>query len=237
LDEAWFVLVHVTIEAQAGPGLAALQPLQAAAQAQDEKAVLAHLTTLAAAIDTMLITLDRMYEHCDPYVYYHRVRPYMFGWRNNPVLPGGLIYEGVDAFGGRPVEFYGETGAQSTVIPSIDAALGIAHASDEMRVYLRAMLDYVPPAHRAFVHALEAGPSVRDYVMRSGTAALRDAYNGCVARVEAFRGKHLQLAADYIFKQNKDAALGTGGTSFMTYLGKHRQETRASLLPGGEHLP
>jgi hypothetical protein len=40
----------------------------------------------------------------------------------------------------------------------------------------------------------------------------------------------MQLAADYIFKQNKDAALGTGGTSYLAYLGKHTRETRASLL-------
>ncbi len=232
LDEAWFVLVHVTIEAQAGPGLCALQPAQQAARAGDADAVTAHLRTLAGALDQMQATLERMIERCDPYVYYHRVRPYMFGWKNNPALPNGLIYEGVDAYGGKAVEFYGETGAQSTVIPSIDAALGIAHEHDDMRAYLRAMLDYAPPAHREFVLALEQGPSIRAFVQRAcaGSPLLRDAYNGCVERVERFRLKHMQLAADYIFKQNKDAELGTGGTSYMTYLGKHTRETRASLL-------
>ena len=34
-------------------------------------------------------------EKCDPYVYYHRVRQPMSGWRSNPRLPHGLIYEGV----------------------------------------------------------------------------------------------------------------------------------------------
>lgn len=232
MDESWFALIHVSIEALAGPGLAALPVMQIAAANADSAALEVHLKTLAQALDAMLAMLDRMRERCDPYIYYQRVRPFMFGWRNNPALPGGLIYENVAEYRGAPMQFYGETGAQSTVIPAIDAALGIAHEHDEMRDYLRAMLDYVPPAHRVFVEALERGPSVRGFAA-SSTAAVRDAYNACVERVEHFRAQHLQLAADYIYKQNKDAALGTGGTSFMTYLGKHHAETRAAkLLPG-----
>lgn len=230
MDEAWFVLMHVSIEALAAPGLAALPRAQAAAARGDAAQLTGELAVLATSLDAMLTTLPRMYERCDPYVYYHRVRPFMFGWRNNPELPHGMIYESVAEYGGRPMQFYGETGAQSTVIPSIDAALGISHEHDEMRAYLRAMLEYAPPAHRAFVESLERGPSVRDFVQRRENAELMEAYDGCIERVERFRAFHLQLAADYIFKQNRDAAVGTGGTSFMTYLGKHRSETASARL-------
>jgi indoleamine 2,3-dioxygenase len=230
MDEAWFVLVHVSIEALAAPGLAALPRMQAAAVREDTAQLTGELAVLATSLDAMLAMLPRMYERCDPYVYYHRVRPFMFGWRNNPALPAGMVYEGVAEYGGRPMQFYGETGAQSTVIPSIDAALGISHEHDEMRAYLRAMLDYAPPAHRAFVESLERGPSVRAFVQRRTNAELTEAYDGCIERVERFRAFHLQLAADYIFKQNRDAAVGTGGTSFMTYLGKHRSETASARL-------
>jgi indoleamine 2,3-dioxygenase len=232
MDEAWFILVHVSIEALAAPGLAALPRMQAAAAQQDDDELLASFAALAAALDSMHAMLERMYERCDPYVYYRRVRPFMFGWRNNPELPHGMVYEGVAEYDGRPMQFYGETGAQSTVVPSIDAALGIAHERDEMRDYLRAMLEYAPPAHRNFVFSLESGPSVRAYVQQRASAMLRDAYDACVAALERFRSLHMQLAADYIFKQNRDAALGTGGTTFMTYLGKHRSETHAARLIG-----
>jgi indoleamine 2,3-dioxygenase len=47
------------------------------------------------------------------------------GWRNNDVLPQGLIYEGL--WGNQPQQLYGETGAQSTVVHALDAALGIKH--------------------------------------------------------------------------------------------------------------
>lgn len=40
-----------------------------------------------------------MGEKCDPAIYYQRVRLPMSGWRNNPDLPEGLVYEG--QFGGQ----------------------------------------------------------------------------------------------------------------------------------------
>ena len=40
--------------------------------------------------------MNRMPEKCDPFIYYNRVRPYIFGWKNNPATPDGVIYEGVD---------------------------------------------------------------------------------------------------------------------------------------------
>ena len=33
-----------------------------------------------------------MPERCDPYIYFHRVRPYIHGWKDNPALGAGLIY-------------------------------------------------------------------------------------------------------------------------------------------------
>jgi len=46
-------------------------------------------------------------------IYFHRVRPYIYGWKNNPSLPNGLIYEGVLEYGGQGQILRGETGAQS----------------------------------------------------------------------------------------------------------------------------
>jgi indoleamine 2,3-dioxygenase len=175
-----------------------------------------------------------MPENCDPYIYYHRVRPYLHGFSENPVL-----YQGVAAYAGRPQTFFGETGAQSTIIPSLDAALGIEHSTDSLRIYLNKMRDYMPPAHRAFLGAIENGPSIRQIVLgrADGNAALRDAYNACVALVEQFRAKHLEYAATYIHKQAQQgynsSHYGTGGTPFMAYLKKHRDETGRHTVPPG----
>ncbi len=234
-DEDWFGITHLEIEARAVPAIQALEPAQAAAERDDPHALASHLHTIATALDAMGETLRRMPEGCDPYVYYHRIRPYVHGWKDNPALPDGLVYEGVNAFGGRPQRFRGGTGAQSALFQAFDAALGVQHERDSLHAYLLEMRDYMPPAHRAFVERLEAGPSVRDSVRSNGHPALLEAYNGCLQRIEAFRQAHLKYAAVYVSKQARQAGdgaagLGTGGTPFMASLKRYREETGAHRL-------
>jgi indoleamine 2,3-dioxygenase len=102
LDEEWFVVVHIQIEREAGPGLAGLARALNGAFADKEDEALLGLASLARAQEAMRDTLLRMKERCDPYVYYTRVRPYIHGWKNNPALPNGLGYEEVAAYEGRP---------------------------------------------------------------------------------------------------------------------------------------
>ena len=47
----------------------------------------------------------------------------------------GVVFQGVD--GGAPTFLRGETGAQSTIIPSLDVVLGVAHKQDSLRVMLQ----------------------------------------------------------------------------------------------------
>src|SRR5207244_5215542 len=124
------------------------------------------------ALEKMHATMSRMPEFCDPYIYYNRVRPYIHGWKNQPALSQGLIYEGVAEYRGRPQQFRGETGAQSSIVPALDAVLNISHKNDPLREYLMEMRQYMPPAHRAFIEHLEAGPSVRKFVLDQNSRAL-----------------------------------------------------------------
>src|SRR5262249_38266250 len=131
--------------------------------------------------------------------------------------------------------FHGETGAQSSIIPCLDAALGIRHRSDELRVYLMAMHQYMPRAHVRFLAGLESRSDViRSFVSSSADRSLREVYDTCVGLVEAFRSTHLEYAARYIQKQASvganSTAYGTGGTPFMRYLKKHRDETRLARV-------
>lgn len=235
IDEEWFILIHVDIERHAAPGLAALHACLDAAERKDAETLERLLGTVRDAIDHMYETLRRMPEWCDPYVYYHRVRPYIHGWKNHPDLPDGLIYEGVAAYAGLPQQFRGETGAQSAIVPSLDAALGISHKEDLLGTYLMEMRTYMPPDQRVFIESLEARGSVRPFVEYAARHRLTELYNDCVAGVERFRSLHLEYAASYIFQQAQtDAknphAVGTGGTPFMQYLKKHRDETAQHQL-------
>jgi indoleamine 2,3-dioxygenase len=236
-DEEWFVLIHVAIEAAAGPGLEAIVAAQRAVANEDPERVADQLAIIARSVAAMNRILLRMPERCDPYIYFRRVRPYIHGWANQPSLPSGIVYEGVEEYAGKPQKFRGETGAQSSIIPALDAALGITHAEDMLRSYLNEMRDYMPAKHRMFIEAVEAGPSVRDFVLRHGQAhpTLRDLYNSAIDEIGNFRSTHLQYAHSYINKQTRGDArnpnsIGTGGTPFVPYLTKHRNETKSHRI-------
>jgi len=235
-DEEWFILIHIEIEKKAGKALKAIEDAQNAVSENDADQLEVALTNLRSALAAMYEVLGRMPERCDPYIYFHRVRPYIFGWRNNPSLPDGVIYEGVDEYQGVGQKFRGETGAQSAIIPAMDAVLGIDHEKDELREYLMEMRMYMPPKHVAFIEAVEAGPSVRNFVTIAKRASLTTVFNDCVELVANFRAMHLEYAGTYIHAQaqatpGNPSAVGTGGTPFMTYLRKHRDETKKQTLP------
>lgn len=229
IDEEWFVLVHIDIEAKASKALQALIPAQEAAHHQDSAALLTALQKMEASLQTICTTLDRMPERCDPYIYYNRVRPYIHGSKNNPALPKGLIYD--TCFNNQPQFFRGETGAQSSIIPALDRTLGITHQEDDLSIYLKEMQDYMPKAHREFLSALEKNGPIRDFITQHHTKlpALRVLYNQCIDLMVRFRITHLKYAALYIQKQSQHSSanpttLGTGGTPFMDYLFKHQKE-------------
>lgn len=243
LDEEWFVVIHIQIERQAGPGLEGLvRAITGAAEDKADKAVLG-LQALATAQTAMGETLLRMKERCDPYVYYTRVRPYIHGWKNSPTLPNGLLYEGVADYAGRPQQFRGETGAQSSIVPCLDAGLGITHVPDPLTVYLQEMRDYMPPRHRSFLEALEHAIDERGRPLLSGYVRDRKlrhpdlwtAYCACVDLLAQFREIHVGYADSYIHRQHQSlasnpTAVGTGGTPFMAYLQKHLDETKQALV-------
>lgn len=243
LDEEWFVVIHIQIERQAGPGLTGLiQAVNGAAYDKSDD-VLAGLRSLAASLTAMRDTLLRMKERCDPYVYYNRVRPYIHAWKNSPALPNGLMYEGITAYKGQLQQFRGETGAQSSIVPCLDAGLGITHAPDPLTAYLQEMREYMPPQHQAFLHAIEAAtdtdgkPLLSGYIrgQKSHHPALWDAYCTCVDLLAQFREIHIGYADGYIHRQHQvhasnPSAVGTGGTPFMAYLQKHLDETKRALV-------
>ena len=139
LDEAWFTLVHVAMEAQAGPAVHAALRAQEAAMSGDSAECERRLSTLHSALTSVNAVFWRMPERCDPYIYYNRVRPWIHGWKNHPLTPDGVVYEGVAEFDGKPQKFRGETGAQSSITPLLDAALGVVHESSVLSEHLLEM--------------------------------------------------------------------------------------------------
>jgi indoleamine 2,3-dioxygenase len=235
VDENWFVLVHVAIEAEAGVLLDNAVALIAAAEQADAAEAERLLVEMDAAWERIYGHFARMPERCDPYVYFHRVRPYIHGWANNPALGEGLIYEGVERFTGRPQAFRGQTGSQSSIVPAMDALFQVGHSDDPLKAFLTELHQYRPMAHRRFIEDLGERSNVREFVGKAGSPSLTAAFNACIEQTARFRTRHLEYAASYINKQagsiaGNDPDVGTGGTPFMRYLKKHRDENRAQVI-------
>lgn len=221
-DAAWFSLIHVEIEAEAAPAITAIQTAAAATQQDDRAGVIAALEAIINSLMTMMRTFGRMKEGCDTDVYYQTIRAYMFGFDD-------VIYEGVAEFGETPVSFRGETGAQSTVIPALVAAMGLQHRENGLSEHLRIMRDYMPKPHRDFLAAIDR-QLIRDYTAKHHVdSKLRGAYNTCLQAILRFRRLHLHMANEYIAKKVTDPR-GTGGTLFMEWLGQLIAETEAQML-------
>ena len=230
VDEDWFVTIHVCIEDAASDAIEACQKIAQCNETSSEKEILNLLNQIAESMKKVNLIFARMPEKCDPYIYYHRVRPFIFGTKDNPDLKKGLIYEG--QFENKPQFFRGETGAQSSIIPSLDGALQISHTKDNLRHYLNEMRDYMPPKHREFINSLENKSMLKQLI--SDSNKLIKKYNDCLEEIRVFRAMHLEYAGTYIHKQSQienpfgrggSTITGTGGTPFMKYLKKHRDET------------
>ena len=230
VDEDWFVTIHVCIENAAADAMAACAEISMLETDSPENKSIELLNRIVISMKKVNEIFARMPEKCDPYIYYHRVRPFIFGTKDNPDLKNGLIYKG--EFKNQPQFFRGETGAQSSIIPSLDGALQITHTKDHLRHYLNEMRDYMPPKHREFMEVLEKNSQVKKII--KGSKKLTNLYNDCLEEIRAFRAMHLEYAGTYIFKQAQiknpfgrggSTITGTGGTPFMAYLKKHRDET------------
>ena len=237
IDEDWFVTIHVCIEHAANKAIQSAFNISLKTETSNcnEKVLLDELTSIKEAMLEVNHIFRKMPEKCDPYIYYHRVRPYIFGWKNNPALPDGLIYE--SCFDEKPQLFRGETGAQSSIVPTLDALLNVVHERDELREYLDEMKSYMPPSHRELIKFIEVTSKVKEQV--SSNKMLMELYDDCCQEISIFRSQHLRYAADYIHNQSTKSTLfgsggskvrGTGGTPFMKYLKKHRDETDSSKI-------
>ena len=231
VDAEWLVTIHVCIEDASGDAIDAAYKLSKLNETNNVNDFSIELRRIIKSLKAVNKIFSRMPEKCDPYVYYHRVRPYIFGTKDNPDLKQGLIYE--NQFNNEPQFFRGETGAQSSIIPLLDGALGVEHTNDNLRHYLNEMRDYMPPKHRKMIEYVEKTSQAKKFIDKS--KKLTKEYNGCLEEIRKFRAMHLEYAATYIHKQAQvnntfgtggSTIRGTGGTPFMKYLKKHRDETQ-----------
>ena len=214
--------------------------------------VTAQLKKVAEAIKDICTSLSNMREGCHPFIFYHRVRPFLSGWKDNPTLIDGVIYRGV--LNDARQKYYGGSAAQSSLLPFLDIALGISHDSIKSKDFLLAMRDYMIKSHKEFLEYIETIACIRPFVLENIKDdaklqkvlkdELRIEYDNCVSNLQSFRTGHISLVAEYILAQQKRGdsknlegsagGKGTGGTDLMNFLKPIRDVCGNNLI---EPLP
>jgi indoleamine 2,3-dioxygenase len=238
LDESWFYLVSVAIEARAGPIIPLmLKAIEAARYGGNTGSAIVTecLRSFAERLDELGSLLTRMYESCDPHVFYHRIRPFLAGSKNmaDSGLPRGVCFDtgsGQDEF----VEFSGGSNAQSSIIQFFDLVLGVEHRPTGMKApttalasdsehstsskssvkarggpshnFILEMRKYMPGPHRRFLEHMSRIANIREFVdERQHDRALVTAFDACLAMLRAFRDKHIQMVSRYIVVKSREA--------------------------------
>ncbi|NXU13767.1 I23O2 dioxygenase, partial [Pardalotus punctatus] len=244
-----FILVTLLVEKAAVPGIKAIVWALCAILRRDEETLHRALEELAGAIEAMSKALRQMHDYVDPEVFYAVIRIFLSGWKDNPAMPHGLIYEGVSQ---EPMAFSGGSAAQSTVLHAFDELLGICHREDSA-AFLHRMRDYMPPPHRAFVEEIHRAVSLKQHVLSSGDTRLCAAFNRCVSALTDFRSYHITVVTKYITIAAAKAkagragpgaragpaggklpsaleAKGTGGSHIFSFLKSIRDSTREGMI-------
>ncbi len=208
-DEHWFILIHVEIEAIAADILAAIVAIYIAQNTESEADITDNLWQINSAIGRQVKVLKRIPEKMDPALYFKTFRPYILFYNN-------ILFEGVDQ---KAINFRGETGAQSSIIPVLVALLKIPHQSSILTEHLKDMRNYMPQRHRNYLQQVTAMPSIRKDVFR-------EVFNAILDNLIAFRKVHFSWANEYIRQHVKDPR-GTGGTPYIKWLQQLIEETES----------
>ncbi|KAI9795996.1 MAG: hypothetical protein M1833_006572 [Piccolia ochrophora] len=224
LDESWFYLVSVAIEARGAPIIPLMLDAVAAVRAHNSHTVTWCLRAFAERLDELSALLQRMYENCDPHVFYHRIRPFLAGSKNmaEAGLLNGVMYE--DGSGRESYRQYsGGSNAQSALLQFFDIMLGIEHrptgqtrtsrddvtegsAPPPQHNFIQEMRSYMPGPHRRFLEHSTSVANIREYVeSHRHDRALCIAYDACLAMLRSFRDKHVQMVSRYIIVKSRES--------------------------------
>lgn len=198
----------------------------AAARREDSVVVTSCLQELAQCITEITVIMQRLFEHCDPHVFYHKVRPFLAGSKNmgDAGLPNGVMFDtgkGPTAFR----QYGGGSNAQSSLIQLFDIFLGIEHrptgvsreddrlqSSDSDGIspkprhnFIQEMRKYMPSAHRRFLEHIGSVANIREFVdARRSDKGLCLAYDASLAMLRDLRDKHIQVVSRYIIVKSRE---------------------------------
>lgn len=222
LDEKWFYLISVAIEAKGGPLIPLMLRAIEAATRYDRETVKQCLKIFAETLDGIGTTLTRMYDECDPHIFYHRIRPFLAGSKNmgDAGLPNGVIFDDGGPINKQHyVQFAGGSNAQSSIIQFFDLVLSVDHKptgeqkdqdikkqAKPQPSFIHEMRKYMPGPHARFLGRVGEVANIREFVQQHRyDRELTIAFDACITMLSALRDKHMQMVTRYIVIKSRQA--------------------------------
>ncbi|KAJ0331458.1 hypothetical protein COL922a_011923 [Colletotrichum nupharicola] len=224
-DEAWFYLVSVAMEAQGARIMTDMLNALESIKTRDYATITKALEGLSENIRKIGALLERMYEHCDPMVFFYEIRPYLAGSKNMAAagLPNGVFYDEGDGRGSWQ-QLRGGSNGQSSLIQFLDIVMGVEHKSEGNSnphasktasaqkvtpAFHEEVRDYMPGPHKRFLEYVTRMGSIREFAKLPASTPqqerFRDAYQNATKTMTEFRNKHLQIVTRYIVLPSKKA--------------------------------
>ena len=219
-DESWFYLVTVEIERVGARAIPLILESMRHASEKNYAAAAGSLQEANPILRNLTEVLLKMYSSCDPHVFYTHVRPYLASFED-------IDYRGTDL---ELQSHHGGSAAQSSLLQFFDAAFGIEYENPSTKEYLKLMRLHMPPKHAQFLRYIEDTSTIRQAAESS--LILKSVYKASIEHLVSFRNEHLKMVALYIMKQAKESqsqAVGTGGTSPMTFLKSVKKQNEQLL--------
>jgi indoleamine 2,3-dioxygenase len=257
-DESWFLMISVAMEAKAGYGISAMMRAMEAAKTQDYAVVTQSLEALARSIVEVGDLLERMYEKCDPNVFFHQIRPFLAGSKNmgEAGLPKGVFYDEGNGQG-QWMQLRGGSNGQSSLIQFWDVVLGVQHSNEgsinphgnkggrhKVPSFHEEVREYMPQPHRRLLQFVKETSGIRDLALKHSDgspehAQLHEQYISTVQTLTEFRNKHIRLVTRYIVLPSKQASALKRHNLAAASVAKnnHEQETELTGTGGTALMP
>jgi indoleamine 2,3-dioxygenase len=221
-DEQNFITCHILTELAMARAISHIPFLELCSRKGDSASAIQCLMEISDSIYNATNEMSLISSVCGPDVYHNSIRPFL-------TETTGVTIDDVPEIGeNQSYTIRGSSGAQSAILETLDALLGITFSGDAEFRGGEHSFDHMPIGHRRFVCELRERNFLRPFVVENKIKEmkLRDAYNRSILAVGNLRKVHKYTIIPYV----QNVSRGTGGTRIGTWLSKRVEKTERHII-------
>jgi indoleamine 2,3-dioxygenase len=216
-SESGFINVHVAMNSYTPELLSIQQKILVSANEIKTDDLNYFLNKHYYVLNSIIESLNQMWKACKKSEYLS-FRTFIMGQKGNKVMyPNEEIIFNLDKTK-ESHSYRGETGAQDSIIPSVDSLFQIKYPRNKLTEYLYDLRQYRPKDHQAYIEYNAKMSKIVDLVNLVKTnPECSLAFLKNLNCIRLFRRKHWNLTKKYIIENTKHP-VATGGTPITTWL-------------------